>query len=90
MTLFDIHEVETEVDATSVANTLMKDAIVASSAQRGRQKKMRATASKIDMLTKLCVLNKWADPLKVLEKAFSMLEQARNEMDSAISQMFQI
>ena len=51
---------------------------------------MRATASKIDMLTKLCVLNKWADPLKVLEKAFTMLEQAKSEIDSAISQMFQI
>lgn len=90
MTIFNIHEINNETEALDVVDTLMKEAIIVSGATRGRQKKIRTLASKIEQVRKLSVLKKWSKPLEGLEQAFRMLDEASMEFESALGQLFRI
>ena len=79
--IFDIDDIIDEPTAKACAETLVREAIVASEATRRKRQKIRACTAKIRMLSKVCRHLKFDAPINTMKKSFDMLEEERGDMD---------
>jgi hypothetical protein len=82
--IFDIRVITSEQEATDAAMWLVDEAIIATTAIRGKQKKIRVTESKITQLQRKCTHMKWEAPLGRLKTSLEALEAAKAEDDLSL------
>ena len=79
--IFDIDDIIDEPTAKAAAESLVREAIVASEATRRKRQKVRSCTAKIRMLCKICRHLGYDEPINRLKKSFEMLEEERGDMD---------
>ena len=85
-----LDEITDEKTAIDVVEVLLDKATEVKGAQRGRTRKIKFLVAKMEAVRTKCVRKEWHQPLKDLEIGFTMMKEAKEEMDSLFSAMFEI